>query len=169
MSQNKQSGARRVMTEVERISDQFRRAFDGNAWHGPAVLALLEGVSAVQAAAQPVASAHSIWQLVLHIAAWERACLRRLNGDPAHLTDEEDWPPIIDTSESAWNKTKEKLLETHRELLGAIARLKDSDLDRPIIDDPSSTASSVYVTLHGGVQHDLYHAGQIAILKKALG
>jgi uncharacterized damage-inducible protein DinB len=157
------------MTEVERISDQFRRAFDGKAWHGPAVLALLEGVSATQAAARPVASAHSIWQLVQHIAAWERACLRRLKGDPAYLTDEEDWPSVTDTSETAWNKTKEHLVETHRELLEAIARLKDADLDRPIIDDPSTPYSSVYVTLQGGVQHDLYHAGQIAILRKALG
>lgn len=157
------------MTEVERISDQFRRAFDGNAWHGPAVLALLEGVSASQAAARPVASAHSIWQLVQHIAAWERACLRRLKGDPAQLTDEEDWPPIPDTSETAWKKTKEQLIETHRELLEAIAILKDADLDKPIIDNPSIPFSSVYVTLHGGIQHDLYHAGQIAILKKALG
>jgi len=71
------------MTEIERISDQFRRAFDGNAWHGPSVMALLEGVTAAQAAARPIPSAHSIWQLVSHIAAWERACLRRLNGDPA--------------------------------------------------------------------------------------
>jgi uncharacterized damage-inducible protein DinB len=157
------------MTEVERISDQFRRAFDGNAWHGPAVLSLLEGVSASQAAARPVASAHSIWQLVQHIAAWESACLRRLKGDPAQLTDEEDWPLVADTSETAWKKAKEQLVETHRELLEAIAILKDVDLDKPIIDNPSIPSSSVYVTLHGGIQHDLYHAGQIAILKKALG
>jgi uncharacterized damage-inducible protein DinB len=156
------------MTEVERISDQFRRAFDGNAWHGPAVLALLEGVSAAQAAAHPVASANSIWQLVHHIAAWERACLRRLKGDPASLTDEEDWPAIPDTSETAWAKTKEHLIDTHKELLEAIANLKDADLDRAIIDNPSTPYASVYVTLHGGVQHDLYHAGQIAVLKKAL-
>jgi uncharacterized damage-inducible protein DinB len=156
------------MTEVERISDQFRRAFDGDAWHGPAVLPILEGVSAQQAAARPIQSAHSIWELVNHIAAWESACLRRLNGDPAQLTDAEDWPAVTDTSDEAWEKSKEQLVATHRDLLAAIAKLNDNDLDRRIINDPSIPFSSVYVTLHGGVQHDLYHAGQIAILKKAL-
>jgi uncharacterized damage-inducible protein DinB len=157
-----------LMTEVERISDQFQRSFDGKAWHGPTVLALLEGVSAAQAATRPVASAHSIWELVQHIDAWERACIRRLKGDPAYLTDEEDWPAVTDTSETAWTRTKGHLVDTHRELLEAIGNLKDADLDRPIIDDPTAPYASIYVTLHGGVQHDLYHAGQIAILKKAL-
>jgi uncharacterized damage-inducible protein DinB len=156
------------MTEIERISDQFRRAFDGNAWHGPSVMALLEGVTAAQAAARPIPSAHSIWQLVSHIAAWERACLRRLNGDPAQLTDEEDWPAVSDTSEAAWQKTKDELVATHQQLLDKIGGLDDARLNQPIINDPSTTYSSVYVTLHGGVQHDLYHAGQIAILKKAV-
>ena len=156
------------MTEIERISDQFRRAFDGNAWHGPSILALLEGVTASQAAARPIPSAHSIWQLVNHIGAWERACLRRLNGDPAQLADEEDWPAVGDTSEVAWEKTKQELVAGHQQLLQKIAELDDGRLDQPIINDPSTTYSSVYVTLHGGVQHDLYHAGQIALLKKAL-
>ena len=156
------------MTEVNRIQDQFRRAFDGEAWHGPSVLSLLEGVSAQQAAAHPIPGAHSIWQLTMHIEAWERACLRRLNGDPARLTDEEDWQPINDTSDAAWEQTKQQLIDTHRELLDAIAAVDESNLNEPIINDPNTPFSSVYVTLHGGVQHDLYHAGQIAILKKAL-
>lgn len=156
------------MTEIERICDQFRRAYDGHAWHGPSVLNLLEGISATQAAAQPIPSAHSIWQLVNHIAAWERACLRRLNGDPAQLSDEEDWAPINDTGESAWEKTKQDLVATHEDLLKKIATLDDSQLDDPIIENADVPFSTIYITLHGGVQHDLYHAGQIAVLKKAL-
>ena len=158
----------RSYSEVDRIRDQFRRAFEGEAWHGPSVLALLDGVTAQQAAAHPIPGAHSIWQLTLHIEAWERACLRRLNGDPARLTDAEDWQPIDDTSEAAWQKTKQQLIDTHRELLDAIASVDESRLNDPIISDASTPYSSVYVTLHGGVQHDLYHAGQIAMLKKAL-
>jgi len=157
------------MTEIERICDQFRRAFDGNAWHGPSVLTLLEGVSAAQANARPIPSAHSIWELVNHIRAWEDACLRRLNGDPAQLTDAEDWVAISDISEAAWEKTKQQLVATHEELLRTIASVDPKRLDEPIINDPSIQFSSVYVTLHGGIQHDLYHAGQIAVLKKALG
>src|SRR5437762_10651580 len=108
------------VSEVERIRDQFRRAFEGEAWHGPSVLALLDGVTAQQAAAHPIQGAHSIWELTLHIAAWERACKRRLEGDPAQLTDEEDWQSIDDTSEAAWEQTKQHLIDTHRELMEAI-------------------------------------------------
>jgi uncharacterized damage-inducible protein DinB len=156
------------LTERERIGDQFRRAFEGEAWHGPSVLSLLEGVTAQQAAAHPVAGAHSIWELVLHIEAWERACSRRLSGDRARLSNEEDWATVSDHSESAWERTKQQLIETHRQLVAAIANLDEARLDKPIIEDPTTPYSSTYVTLHGGVQHDLYHAGQIAILKKAL-
>jgi hypothetical protein len=87
---------------------------------------------------------------------------------PAQLTDEEDWPAVSDTSEVAWQKTKDELVATHQQLLDKIGGLDDARLNQPIINDPSTTYSSVYVTLHGGVQHDLYHAGQIAILKKAV-
>jgi uncharacterized damage-inducible protein DinB len=157
------------MSEVDRIRDQFRRAFEGEAWHGPAVLPLLEGVTAEQAAAHPIAGAHSIWELTQHIRAWESACLRRLNGDPAQLPDQEDWESLNDFGEAEWEKTKQALLDTHRQLLDALAALDDARLDEPIISDPNIPFSTTYVTLHGGVQHDLYHAGQIAILKKALG
>src|SRR4051794_7218988 len=97
------------MNEVERIADQFHRAFAGQAWHGPSVLSLLEGVTAQQAAAHPVPGAHSIWELTLHIAAWERACKLRLEGDAAQLSDEEDWPAVPDVSDEAWSNTKQHL------------------------------------------------------------
>jgi uncharacterized damage-inducible protein DinB len=156
------------MSEVERIEDQFRRAFAGQAWHGPSVLELLEEVTAQQAAAHPVVGAHSIWELTLHIAAWERACKLRLEGDPAQLSDEEDWPAVSDVNDDAWTRTKELLRAGHEELLRAIAKVDESKLDQPIMTHATIPFSSIYVTLHGGVQHDLYHAGQIAILKKAL-
>ena len=152
------------MTEVERVLDQFRRAFEGNAWHGPALLELLAGVSAADAGARPVPSAHSIWEIVLHIAAWKSACKRRLEGDRAQLTGAEDWPAVSQTNDGAWQDAKDTLLRTHHQLLEAISRLDGSRLDTPIIED----MSSVYITLQGVVQHDLYHGGQIAILKRAL-
>lgn len=156
------------MSELERIRDQFQRAFKGDAWHGPSVLALLEGVTAVQAAAHPIPGAHSIWELTLHIAAWESACRRRLQGYPAQLTDEENFPQIENASEDGWQAAKQHLIANHQALLEAISSADESKLDRPIIENTDTPFSSVYVTLHGGVQHDLYHAGQIAILKKAL-
>ena len=156
------------MNEVERISNQYQRAFNGEAWHGPSVLSILEGITAAQASAHPIPGAHSIWELTLHIAAWETAIARRLRGDRAQLSDSEDWSIINDTSEAAWKSTVQQLIESHKALLAEIANVDQDKLDRSIIEDPNQPFSSIYVTLHGGVQHDLYHAGQIAILKKAL-
>ena len=132
------------------------------------MLSLLNGVTAEQAATHPIPGAHSIWELTLHIAAWEDACRRRLEGDPAQLSDEENFPPITDTSAAAWENAKAKLTSVHRRLLDVITATDDSRLDQPIINTTETTFSSAYVTLHGGVQHSLYHAGQIAILKKAI-
>ncbi|MBC8030920.1 MAG: DinB family protein [Pyrinomonadaceae bacterium] len=153
------------MTEVERIGDQSQRAFAGDAWHGPSLMAILEGVTASQAAARPFDDAHSIWELVFHIAAWEQAGVRRLAGDHANLSDDEDWPAVMDTSEPAWEQTKETLRAGHKKFQDGISKLDESRLGEPVVEG----LATVYVTLHGIIQHTLYHAGQIAILKKATG
>lgn len=151
------------MKETERIREQLEHAFAGGAWHGPSVLEILENVTAGQALERPIAGAHSIWELVLHIKAWDDACRRRLLGDRAELPDEEDWPPVDETSDEAWDKTLAALREGHQKLAAAIATVDEARLDEPILQG----MATVYATLHGTVQHDLYHAGQIAILKKA--
>lgn len=152
-----------IMTEIERISDQLKRAFEGEAWHGPAIVEILEGITANQAAARPFKATHSIWELVLHIAAWERACRRRLGGERAQLPDAEDWPEVTHTNEQAWAQAKAALKQAHEELCQAVSELDETRLDLPIMEG----MSSVYVTLQGVIQHSLYHAGQIALLKKA--
>ncbi len=152
------------MTEVERIVDQSQRAFAGDAWHGPSLMAILKNVNAAQAAARPFKNAHSIWELVFHIAAWEQAGLRRLGGDRAELSNAEDWPQVVDTSEPAWAQATETLRAGHQQFQDAISKLDDSSLNQPIV----AGLATVYVTLHGIIQHTLYHAGQIAILKKAI-
>jgi uncharacterized damage-inducible protein DinB len=154
------------MSEIDRILDQLNRAFEGHAWHGPSIKESLNGVTAAQAHARPLANAHSIWELVHHIAVWEDVGRRRLEGDPAEvpISSTEDWPPAEDVSEAAWEKSRAALERSHQALIDAISRVAESRLDEPILEGKST----VYVTLHGVIQHDLYHAGQIAILKKAL-
>lgn len=154
------------MREVERIADQLRRAHEGGAWHGPSVKELLEGLTAEQAAARPLEGAHSIWELVSHIEAWERAILLRLGGEPAKFYDTpEDWPRVSDATEDAWRQTKERMDGTYAALRDRMLALDDSRLDEPIYEEMSSR----YVSLHGAVQHTLYHAGQVALVKRALG
>ena len=152
------------MSEIKRIKSQLRRAFEGEAWHGPSVLELLKDVTAEQAAAHPVAGAHSIWELALHIATWERYARRRIAEATAlEPTDEENFPTVRDTSEQAWRATVEEITRNHAELLETVAALDDEKLFEIVPGKPYS----VYFMLHGVIQHDLYHAGQIALLKKA--
>lgn len=152
------------MTELERITEQLKRAFEGNAWHGPSVMEVLRDVTAQQAAVRVFPAAHNIWELALHIGAWERACLSRLRGERAELNDAEDWPAVTGTSEPAWQQCKTNLQIGHQKLMDAVATIDEQKLDEPILPG----MPSVYITVQGVVQHDLYHAGQIAILKKAL-
>jgi uncharacterized damage-inducible protein DinB len=155
-----------IMSEIERILDQLKRAYEGNAWHGPSVREVLNGITAAQAHARPLKNAHSIWELVQHIAVWEDVGRRRLTGDRAQIaiSSPQDWPPPEDTSEAAWEQAKSALDRGHQALVEAITNTPESRLNEPIFE----SMSTVYVTLHGVIQHDLYHAGQIAILKKAI-
>ncbi|HXM60140.1 MAG TPA: DinB family protein [Terriglobales bacterium] len=154
------------MSETAHLADQIHRAFDGEAWHGDSVLEILNGVNAQMAAAHPIKNAHSIWELVLHISAWDGAILERIGGAAAELQDEQNFPPVKDTSETAWHKAIEHAKHTHDELVKAVAAFPDSRLHERV---PGKTESyhDFFYTFSGIVQHELYHAGQIALLKKA--
>lgn len=153
------------MTEAQRIADQLRRACEGEAWHGPALGEVLSGMTGAMAARRPIPGGHSIWEIVLHIATWESIALKRVQGEgmnnvPAHV----DWPPVSDTSQAAWLAALENLERGNQALRNAIAGLTDQRLQQTV----EGQQYSIYEMLHGVVQHDSYHAGQIALLKKAL-
>jgi uncharacterized damage-inducible protein DinB len=154
------------MSETARLADQIRRAFDGDAWHGDSILELLDGVNAKVAAAHPIKNAHGIWDLVLHIAAWDDAVRRRTGGTAVTLNDKQNFPPVNDTSEAVWRETIEDAKHTHNELVQAVAAFPDSRLHEQL---PGKTESyyNFFYMFSGIVQHELYHAGQIALLKKS--
>ena len=155
------------MSETARLADQIRRAFDGEAWHGDSVMEILQGVNAAMAAAHPIKNAHSIWELVLHIAAWDGAVLTRTGGKAVQLRDEQNFPPVKDTSEAAWRGAIEHAKRTHKDLVQAVAAFPDARLAEQV---PGKTESyyDFFYMFSGIVQHELYHAGQIALLKKAV-
>jgi uncharacterized damage-inducible protein DinB len=154
------------VSETARLADQIRRAFEGEAWHGDSVGELLANVDAKTAAAHPIQGAHSIWELLLHIAAWDDAVLRRAGGTAVKLGDEENFPPVIDTSEKAWRKAVEQVKEKHDALVRAVAAFPEARLFDPVPGKPEKYYDHFYM-FSGIVQHELYHAGQIALLKKA--
>jgi len=153
------------MSEIRRIVDQMDRAFSGDAWHGPPLMQVLEGVPAENASKHSIHGAHSIWELVNHIAAWNTIVGHKLKDEPVEVTAERDWPPVWEADDVAWKRSLESLAESRARLRKLVESFRDERLDEIV----GGENYSRYVLLHGLVQHDLYHAGQIAILKKALG
>ena len=151
------------MTEVERIVDQMQRAFEGRAWCGSSLREVLADITAEEAAAKPLPRSLSIWQMVLHLAAWKGAVRQRICGERVVLPVEGDFPPVPQATEDAWKAALDLLERRHRELQETVAALPDSRLDEAVAEG----MASVYVTLHGSLQHDLYHGSQMALLKKA--
>jgi uncharacterized damage-inducible protein DinB len=157
------------MSEISRIVDEFAREHDGEPWHGSSLTAILAGVSASDAAAHPIAGAHSIWEIVLHVTAWKNEARRRLSGAPAAEPEEGDWPQVGDVSAGQWTETRDRLDRAQKDLVTAVRQLPEARLFEP--NDrrgPQSSDVIHYVLLHGAIQHDAYHAGQIAVLKKGL-
>ena len=150
--------------EIMRIQDQLKRSFEGDAWHGPALNEVLSNISAETAAARPLENAHSIWEITLHIRAWQNAVKERLQGTPVSWKDVDDWPAVQETSEAAWQQLQSDLKASFESLLKSLESVDESKLDQPIAEG----FSSYYATIHGLIQHNLYHAGQIVMLNKML-
>jgi uncharacterized damage-inducible protein DinB len=157
------------MTERERLVNQFEREVQGQPWHGPSLTTILDGVTAAQAAHKPSPDAHSIWEILLHMTGWKREVTRRALGHEAAEPAQGDWPAIGEPSDARWREAQADHLRAQRELLDAIDGLTDAQLATKV---PGNTETfdgaglSVLATLWGLVQHDVYHAGQIAIVKK---
>jgi uncharacterized damage-inducible protein DinB len=153
------------MSEIQKIIDELKNIHDGDPWHGPSLKEILSGVTAEQAAAKPLANAHSIWELTAHIAGWEDVFRGRLAGRSLNEPEEGDFPVVTDASEEAWRRTLARFDESHRSLVGAIAGLTYERLSEMV---PGKDYTVEYM-LRGQIRHHVYHAGQIALLKKGLG
>ena len=152
--------AKRDASEVSRIADQLRRVCDGGAWLGPSLKEVLSGVDEDRARRRPIARAHTIWELVLHVTAWIRIARERLSATETRgHTDRENWPPMA----SSWQDTLALLEREIDALEEAILAFPSERLDD---DAPAPEPQTFYVLLHGVVQHIAYHAGQIAVLQK---
>jgi uncharacterized damage-inducible protein DinB len=158
------------MSELLRIIDQLQREHAGDPWHGSPLREILDGIDAGQAARKPIPGGHSIWELVLHVTGWKREVARRTGGAPAGMPAGGDWPDAGDPTDERWQSALSQLEDAHRALIATIEALSEARLVEPTNDPrdrPLGAGVSYYVLLHGIVQHDVYHAGQIAILKKA--
>ena len=157
------------MNEIFRIVDQLEREHAGDPWHGSPLSAILDGVTAEEAAARPLPGAHTIWELVLHMTGWKSEVRRRLSGAPAGDPEAGDWPAVGEATPERWAQARENLELAHRLLVSAVKEFPEANLYIPANDTRNRELGigvTYYELLHGIVQHDVYHAGQIAILKR---
>jgi uncharacterized damage-inducible protein DinB len=161
--------APRILPDVERVIKELQRQHDGDPWHGPSRAAILADVSAAEAAWQPGAGAHSIWELVLHMRSWTREVERRALGAQPAMPEDGDWPAVVDTSEDAWAEAQASLDAAHEQIVAVVRRLgaeKLSGMVGATRDKPLGTGITHRAMLYSLAQHDVYHSGQIAILKR---
>ena len=154
--------------DVQQLLRIIDAAYDRRSWHGTNLRGSIRGVSAARAAWRPTSSRHNIWEIAVHAAYWKYIARRRLLGESRGLfpLKGSNWfRRPEESSELAWRADVALLDATHRSLRAAIARLGTQDLART----PSGSTVSNFALLSGVAAHDLYHAGQIQLLKRLQG
>ena len=142
-------------------------AYDHKAWHGPNLRGAVRGLTANQAFWKPAAERHSIWELVLHCAYWKYAIRRRLTGEKrgSFTRKGSNWLPMPEPTEEAWREDVKLLEAEHRALRETIASMSDRDLQRRRVHPKWDIEQLIY----GIISHDIYHTGQIQLLKRLYG
>ena len=160
-------------TDTAFLADQLQRMYAGEAWHGPSVTDALTGVTAAQASAHSSGNAHSIHELAHHIHAWMAECRRRLGGSVPMMPSEGNFPPPGATvDEPAWKALRARLDSEHTALMADVRAFNPArwhEKTPGAFDDPTPVATTFLGLMHGLVQHHAYHAGQIMLLRRAMG
>lgn len=156
------------MKPIESLLNQLRSTHEGPTWYGPSVREILADITAVEANIRPDwPQAKTIWEQFGHILTWKDVIRRRISGElPPKVTESQNWPEVHDRSEANWKATLERLEASHVALIKLLETLTPEDLDRKI--DGESAPYAIKFAVSGLAQHDAYHAGQMAVIKKAI-
>ena len=149
---------------------QLDTAYDHKAWHGPTLKGVLRGLDEPLASWRPADDRHTIWELAVHCAYWKYAVRRRITGEKrgAFALDGSNWfhrpEPCSAPAERAprWADERRLLDAEHAALRAAVAALDPDVLERA----PGGRGRSLAELVAGAAAHDLYHAGQIQLMKR---
>jgi hypothetical protein len=152
---------------IELLLEIIDQAFDRKGWHGTTLRGSLRGLSADEALWRPAPGRHNIWELTVHAAYWKYAVRRRLMGDAVGSFSRKpsNWPLVPEKADPAEWKRDIRLLETEHQLLReAIRTLPPARLEQRSPQGVWTNAEEI----HGIAAHDLYHTGQIQLIKRLL-
>jgi hypothetical protein len=144
-------------------------AYDHPSWHGPNLRGSLRGLSLPEAAWRPAPTRHNIWELLVHAAYWKYIGLRRLTGTArgSFVYQGSNWftRPAAATT-AAWKADLAALDACHRALREAVAALPPARLAERAAGSRVGSGVTAFALVSGVAAHDLYHAGQIQLLKR---
>ncbi|MCZ4320160.1 DinB family protein [Aequorivita viscosa] len=150
------------MNESRRIQTLFTDLYHGHPWLDVTLQDTLGKITSEQAAQHPIKDGNSIWEIVNHIIAWRQNVLRRVQGEVLEIPENNYIEQIIDTSDEAWQKTLETLETTQKEWLYFLSTFNEANF----INEYPPNNLTYYQHIHGIIQHDAYHLGQIVLLAK---
>lgn len=172
MTKSSDTAARKPRSVAEEIAAALRRAHDGHPWHGPSRAMLLEDVTPAVAAWHPGAGAHSIWETVLHMRSWTREVERRLRGGAPGDPVDGDWPAVGAKTEKAWRAALASLDAAHESLVAAVLETPEATFAERVAatqGSPPGSGVSYRTMLLSLAEHDIYHSGQVSLLKRLAG
>jgi len=150
------------MKETVRIAELFEDLYDGNPWIDVTLIGTLKNITAEQAAKKLSPGWNSIWQILHHIISWRENVILRVQGQATESPASNYFDEITDESEKAWGDTMQRLQDSQEKWLSFLKQFDEADFEK--IYQPNN--GSYYKHIHGIIQHDAYHLGQIVMLAK---
>jgi len=157
------------LNNIRTLVNEINNSVFGDPWHGSPVQKILENINDEHAFSRPLPNAHNISEIVLHMWAWTDEVKNRLSGNPPSEPQMGDWPNMDDYKQEGWSEIKNRLYTSTKNLIITLKNFPEERLSEivGIIREPSLGTGITYLELVNGLaQHNAYHSGQIALLKK---
>ncbi|GAB3937307.1 DinB family protein [Mucilaginibacter myungsuensis] len=155
------------MTTSEKLITELEKVLSGQPWYGPSIYEVFDRVTFDSAYEKPSHAAHNVAEILLHMLSWTEEVMDRLNGMSAGMPTSGDWPPVGAPDEKKWQDWIDDIKLANVNLVRTIRDLPEEQWDTPIDDKRGDEPVTTHAELvYGFIQHQIYHAGQIAILVK---
>lgn len=150
------------MKETARSIKLFKDLYNGHPWIDVNIVGVLTQINALQASKKIFPNCNSIWEIINHLISWRINVLQRVHGKIMQAPEDNYFNPIEDTSENAWSETLNKLEKSQHQWVDFLKEFKEEDFDK----NYPGNNMTYYEHIHGIIQHDAYHLGQIVLLAK---
>ena len=159
------------MSVRSNLSQKLLTIWNGDPWYGSSSSTILAGVTAAEALAHPLPGVQSIWETLLHMTAWTEETVSRMKGAESKTPERGDWPPVKGSTQDEWIAAQTELLTARKALLEMIEKSHEESMYLQVPkkgETGHGSGATRAETVSGLADHDVYHLGQIALLKKGL-